>query len=136
MTIEPGETKKVELRVNNAYPYSALQGDIYLPDGLKIVGMNMDANLMSSNPAATYVERVDGSVRFISYSPDNSNFSSFNDVVLRITFEATTDLHTGDALVEMKNIRVATHDSSEYLASDVSTRLPIVQISIIDVEGE
>ena len=129
-----GETKVIDVVLDNATSYSALQGDIFLPEGMELVGVNMDVDLFGSNHVTAYATRANGSTRVVCYSANNSNFVNFDNVVLQLTVKATDELNTTDAMVEVKNLRVTTAESEEHSVKDAYAYVTIVPTSIIDTQ--
>ena len=108
-TISPGETKTVEIMLDNDSSYTNLQADIFLPQGLTIeqtLGGDYLFSLTSrkgSDHAAASTTLSSGAVRLLITSPGLNTFSGNSGAL--VTFNITaSDSFTGSATIEMRNI--------------------------------
>ena len=107
-TISPGETKTVEIMLDNDSSYTNLQADIYLPQGLTIEQTDGDylfllTSRKGSDHAVASTTLSSGAVRLLITSPGLHIFSGNSGAL--VTFNITaSDTFTGSATIEMRNI--------------------------------
>lgn len=107
-TISPGETKTVEIMLDNDSSYTNLQADIYLPEGLTIEQTDGDylfllTSRKGSDHAVASTTLSSGAVRLLITSPGLHIFLGNSGAL--VTFNITaSDTFTGSATIEMRNI--------------------------------
>lgn len=106
------------------YPYSAVQFDVYLPEGVTAIG-NM---VVGCGNAATYKEQADGAVRVVIYSPSNTAIAN---KAASIAIDAA-GLAQGSHPVEVKNIILAAPGRAKAIAWDSTGYITIAGTTGID----
>lgn len=112
--ISPGETKVVEIMLDNDTAFTALQADIYLPDGLTIEQENGDylfslTSRQGSDHTIASATLSSGAIRIYITSQDLNTFSGNSGAL--ITFNITADnSFTGSKIIEIKNIMATDED--------------------------
>lgn len=113
-TISPGETKVVEIMLDNDSAYTNLQADIYLPEGLSIEQEDGEylfslTSRKGSDHSTSSTMLSSGAIRFIVTSPMLNTFGGNSGAL--ITFGITADSSfTGSKTIEMKNIMATDQD--------------------------
>ena len=110
-SIAEGETRQIAIMLNNNAAFSAFQADIYLPEGLEIVGAELSER--KADHTLAYAMRNNGSVRLLSYSMGLNSYSGSEGELVYLTVKAT-DNFVGDFQIEIDNIKFATVDFAEY----------------------
>ena len=96
-TIQKGETKRIELMLQNDTVYSAFQTDLYLPAGLTIV-LDGDEYIIDltdradRNHTVSSFEQEDGAIRIFVTSQSLQTFSGNTGAVAEIEVKATSDV--------------------------------------------
>lgn len=112
--ISPGETKVVEIMLDNDTAFTALQADIYLPDELTIEQENGDylfslTSRQGSDHTIASATLSSGAIRIYITSQDLNTFNGNSGAL--ITFNITADnSFTGSKIIEMKNIMATDQD--------------------------
>lgn len=106
--INPGETKQVEIQLDNDTAYTALQADIYLPEGLTIEQEDGEyvfelTSRKARNHTVTSVMLPNGALRFMITSQTLKEFSGNSGAVLTFNLSAD-DSFNGYKIIELRNI--------------------------------
>ena len=113
-TINPGETKQVEINLDNDSIYTALQADIYLPEGLTIEQEDGDylfdlTDRKGRDHTIASTMLSSGAIRILIASQTLKTFSGNSGAL--VTFNIIADnSFSGSKTIEMKNI-IATDDA-------------------------
>lgn len=88
--IKAGETRFIDIELNNDNAFSALQMDINLPDGLVLKGATLTGradghNLMTGRT-------VNGKATIAAFSTESNNFAGNNGVVIRLEVMAASNV--------------------------------------------
>lgn len=122
--------------LHNADNASAIQFDVYLPDGL---GMDNEGNgdygvCMSergNDHTVSAARRSDGSVRVVVYS--NNDFTDNDGVLLFLPI--TTRENEGEFEVKVKNIHITGPKSFDFIAPDYTTLVTVSDYPLGDSNG-
>lgn len=150
-TLEPtyrvdGNTT-VNINLANGYPYSALQADVIVPDGMVVRKVSLGEK--ASNHDLIYNVDEENILKIVIYSILNTPFSDFDSNLFNI--ELTTNDNSGDLFVE--NIIASDDLGNRYslsfsgdcyvgttAVSEIKTQSPIVKtlngyINILNADG-
>ncbi len=112
VAIQPGEERTVDIRLDNAEGYSALQCDITLPQGLSLVGVKCGKDqLLKSDGMDDMTSRV------VLYSMDRQRFDG--DCVITITVHADAALST-EGEIQLTHVVLADEDNVGWHAANYS----------------
>ncbi len=125
-TINPGETKLVEINLDNDSLYTALQADIYLPEGLTIEQEDGDylfelTDRKGRDHTISSTMLSSGAIRILIASQTLKTFKNNSGAL--VTFNIIADnSFSGSKTIEMKNI-IATDDArvKHYMPNQVTT---------------
>lgn len=121
LAIAPGETRTIDIRLNNEQRYAAMQADVVLPAGLRFV----DGTLKQTSRLGQHSvisQETDGTLRVIAYSLQNGLIAEGNDVIATVEVTADRALAT-DAQINVCNVVFATEKSRTYFADDSRARV-------------
>ncbi len=139
-SIEPGETKTIEVKLASNLDYTAFQCDFYLPEGIRLVeGANGAFASVSSGIENTHAIasalQYDGSLRIIAYSLLNAHLNENGETVFNITVQADENLGT-ELTSSFRNVLLATAEAKEFSAPTTTTAISAVPTSIEGVTTE
>lgn len=125
-SINPGETKQVEINLNNDSVYTALQADIYLPEGLTIEQEDGDylfelTDRKGRDHTISSTLLSSGAIRILIASQTLKTFSGNNGAL--VTFKIIADnSFSGSKAIQMKNI-IATDNArvKHYMPNQATT---------------
>jgi hypothetical protein len=117
ISIKPGETRQVEITLDNASGYSALQCDVLLPQGLSIVGTSVAGKHKNES------QNMDGATtRIVAYSMEGRQFDGDDKAVFTITVSADASLAAESDIV-VSNIVLADADNNGWHAAPCAVRV-------------
>ncbi|MBR5726677.1 MAG: leucine-rich repeat protein [Muribaculaceae bacterium] len=120
LTIAPGETRSLDIALNNQeHDYTAMQCEIVLPQGLRLVGAN---GLNRGEEHSFYTirhEQEQNIYSLIGVSMDMATFNGNEGEVMTLTFAADEDFDASDASISLVNVTLVTKRSEMYLSSDI-----------------
>lgn len=113
-SISPGETKLVEVMLDNDSAYTALQADIYLPDGLTIEQDDGDyifslTDRKGSDHTLASATLSSGAIRLYITSQSLNTFGGNSGALFTFNITASDTLG-GSKVIEMKNIMATDED--------------------------
>ena len=125
-TINPGETKLIEINLDNDSVYTALQADIYLPEGLTIEQEDGDylfelTDRKGRDHTIASTMLSSGAIRILIASQTLKTFKNNSGAL--VTFNIIADNNfSGSKTIEMKNI-IATDDArvKHYMPNQATT---------------
>lgn len=122
--IEPGETKTVEIQLDNVTTLSAIQADLFLPEGLSIDQEDGDyifdlTDRKARNHTVSAALVSNGAIRILIASQTSKTFSGNSGAL--VTFQLTAaSSFTGPADIEMSNIIASEADMTQHNLPDVT----------------
>ena len=116
-SINPGETRTIDIDLNNEQGYAAMQCDLHLPAGLTIVEGSLQATRRSA--PFTFMSRVQpgGALRIVGFNMGNVAFSGNEGAVLHLTVKADAEL-LNSATIEVDNVVLATSTGQAFYPGD------------------
>lgn len=139
-SIAPGETVEVEIMLDNATVYTALQADIYLPEGLTIE-QDGDEYLFdltdrkARNHTVSSTLLSDGGIRILVASQTSKEISGTSGALVTFNLTAAETL-TGSVTIEMKNIIASEPDQTVHNLADerctVTVSDPVPQPKLVE----
>ena len=97
-----GETRSVEILLDNVTEYTAFQCDVYMPEGLSTSNFALTSRKSSSHTLSVSTQ-PDGSQRLLSYSLRLKPYSGNNGALVTMDVTASEDF-TGSAVIALRNI--------------------------------
>ena len=121
-TINPGETKQIALILQNDTVYSAIQADLYLPEGLAIEQEDGDyifdlTDRKARNHTVSGNLLADGGIRVLIGSQTSKTISG-NDGPLVVFNVTADDSFSGTNHIEIKNIIAAEANTTLHYCED------------------
>ena len=117
-SIEAGETKLVEIQLDNTVAYTALQADIYLPEGLSIEQEDGEylfdlTDRKARNHTISSSDLASGAIRILIASQTLKTFSGNSGAL--VTFNIIADAsYSGAKVIELKNVVATEPDQTEH----------------------
>ena len=121
-TINPGETRTVEILLDNETAYTAFQFDLYLPTGLTVEQEDGDY-IFDLTPRKARDHNIasqpqsSGAIRVISYSPHINAYSGNSGALVTFSLTASADF-AGPATIRLRNVLFTTVPGTEVAFAD------------------
>lgn len=135
ISLEPGETKEIQMLMSNANEVKAIQGNVKLPDGLSFVAKsngrldvkNIDDR--SEDFTLSCAVQDDGSMTFAHYSADGFAYEGNEGGIFTFKIQAAEDAKAGTYTVDLTEV-VLSIDGVGY---DIPNRMS--SLTVKDIEG-
>ncbi len=124
-TIKAGQTKTVNLMLQNDTVYSAFQTDLYLPAGLELVTedgeyiIDPTSRMTSSHTISTF-KQTDGAIRIFVTSQNLRTFTGSSGAIATIQFKAASTF-TGRRSVRLQGSVTVEEDGTKHTLDDCLT---------------
>ena len=138
-SIEPGQSKTIEVLLNNDTTYCALQTDIVLPEGLTI---DMDGSEyivdLTSRKGRDHIVSTnrlsDGAIRIFVTSQNTNSFSGNSGAILTIDITAAESFEKGN--IVLQNSVVVEEEGIPHLLAKATARVNGGEGFVGDVNGD
>lgn len=115
-SIAAGETRTVEILLDNEEEYTAFQADLYLPEGLTATNIALTGR-KSANHTLSVSHWADGGRRLLSYSIRVMPYSGNSGALVTMDLTASEDW-SGPATISLRNIVFTTTTGAELPFAD------------------
>ena len=109
--LRPGEVRTLNVTLDNAERYSALQCDIVLPSGLTLVDVNCSNGRVSKTGVMN-----DSTTRAMFYSMNRHQFTSNGSPVITLTVRADATLLSDSQITLTNSVLADNHNKAWYIA--------------------
>lgn len=144
LEIAPGETKTLEVCLDNESKYCSFQFDLILPDGLSVVSTTDEDGEVSYN-AQVVTSRCTNHVladnllngnrfRVVVFSLTNKNITGKTGPVVTISLKADNNLALGEQTLRLENMTLATADEKEYYPANTESKVNVVSTGIENIK--
>ena len=109
--IASGESATIAVRLDNTREYVAMQGDIALPDGLKIANITSGARTEQCHKVS--FRRMDnGNVRFVIFDVNNNAFDNSDEAIINLSVKAEKSVAGDMSIVNILGSDASAHEYS------------------------
>lgn len=143
ISIAPGETKQLQVSLDNEGNYCSFQFDLILPEGISVVSSTdedgettYDAHLVTSrctNHMLASRLLKGNKFRVVVFSLMNKNVSGTTGPVVNINLKAEDDMTEGEKTLKLENITLATKDEKEYYPTPSESKINVTATGINNV---
>lgn len=109
--ISPGETKEIEVCMENDVSYVAFQFDLHLPQGLTLESYSVGDRVPEST-TVSMSEMDDGSYRFIAAAMQAESISGYGGSIVNLTLKASENFSEDESKGYLRNVKLAKADAS------------------------
>ena len=139
-TINPGKTSTLNIALSNPdAQYTAIQADLYLPDGIDLVKENDDYKYSLSRVAESHslsIGKKTGFYRLILSSSKSEVLSGTSGKVISLTVKADASLTEGAKEGSLKSIKLAKVDGSGLVIEQAAYSVTVTQLNVTAPEGK
>lgn len=133
-SINAGEEKSIEVALDNAFAFSALQMTVKLPRGIELKNARLTDRASDEHSLLTHTNE-NGSVNMLAFAASTENFTGNNGAVLTLTFKANEEMASVD-YVELSGILLAECDGNTRSIDNVKASVSTHVTSISDLNAE
>ena len=139
-TINPGGTATLNLLLSNPdAEYTAIQADLYLPDGIDLVTESDDYKYSLSRAAESHslsIGKKTGFYRLILSSSKSEVLSGTSGKVISLTVKADANLSEGAKDGSLKDIKLAKVDGTGLVIEQAAYSVTVTQLNVTAPEGK
>ena len=141
-SITAGETKEIAIQMKNNVDFTALEFELYLPQGLTLSQYGNQAFVLSDRKAKSHtissILLQPNVAKVLSYSTESMNFNNNEGAIVYFNIYAD-ETFKGVEQIEIKNIVMATNGSENKTGNSVgyipSNTIAIVKASLSGIES-
>lgn len=136
-----GSTVDLYVRLTNEAAISALQADIFLPDGVTIATEDGDylvdlTTRKGRDHTASVNQLANGALRLLIGSPTSKPFSGNEGDLFIIHLVVDENAQGGDYNIELRNVVLSATDATVYYAPDLNVKLTVIDYIKGDANGD
>lgn len=139
-TIVSGKTVMAEIVLNNSdAQYTAIQADLYLPDGLELVTEGDDYKYELSRMSDSHslsIGKHSGFYRLVLSSSKTELLTGNSGKVISLKIKADTGLAKGKQNGSLKNAKIAKADGSGWIYDGVPFQISVVESILGDANSD
>lgn len=130
--VVPGKAGMAEIVLNNPdAQYTAIQADLYLPDGLELVTEGDDYKYELSRVTDSHslsIGKHSGYYRLVLSSSKTELLTGNSGTVISLSIKADAGLAKGTLDGSLKNVKIAKADGSGWIYDEVSFQILVVDV--------
>ncbi len=138
-----GAEFRLPIEMNNVNEISAVQFDLYLPEGMllskdELGDYQIELGDRTTSRSHSVSSRVmsDGALRVVISSTQNATFTGNNGTLLSLVLFPQTIMEAGDYDVELKNIVLTDPQATRYAAADMKSVITVSAYTLGDVNND
>ena len=143
LTCQRGGTLVMPVELNNEDQISAVQADIYLPDGFSFITdedddyvLALNDNRKSNNHTISAQLQPNGALRILIASQTSKALKGNEGELFTVSIAVAGDLEGGDYNVVLRNITMSTPSATRFVAPDVNADVHVLAVAPGDVNGD
>lgn len=105
--ISPGETKSLNIELENEADYAGFQFDLYLPEGIVVTEYSIDNARVPESASLTMARQEDGGYRFIAAAVDQQSIKGNSGSIISIKVTANKNMEDGRRIGYFRNVKLA-----------------------------
>ena len=133
LKISAGETKEVNISLENEAEYVAFQFDLYLPEGITLEVFSADRSRIPETSTLDMYQQSDGSYRFILAAVGGKPMSGNNGSIVTLTVKASESLAFGENTGCFRKIKLSKADATGPTYSEMSFPITVIEPSVVTV---
>ena len=107
-----GETKDLNIELDNEVTYAAFQFDLYLPEGISLMEYSAGKTRMPEETTLEMNQQEDGSYRFISVAMGQEEIKGTSGSIITIKVKAGENLESGNLTGYFRKVKLSMLDGS------------------------
>lgn len=138
-----GAEFRLPIEMNNVNEISAVQFDLYLPEGMLLstdeygdYQIELGDRTTARRHSVSSRVMSDGALRVVVSSTQNATFTGNNGTLLSLVLFPQTTMEAGDYDVELKNIVLTDPQATRYAAADMKSVITVSAYTMGDVNND
>lgn len=121
--ISAGETKEIEVSMENEDSYVAFQFDLYLPTGITLESYIVNRDRVPESTTVSMSQLNDGGYRFIAAAMQSEPISGTVGCIVKLTVKAADNLSEDELTGYLRNIKLAKEDATGISITEKSFKI-------------
>ena len=134
-SISPGETKVVEIKLDNVDEYAAFQFDLYLPEGISLVSHNPDLGRLPETTILSASQLENGAYRFLGVAMNAEPLKGNSGAIISLTVQASETLPGGEGTGFFRNVRLSKSDGTGKKYDEIPFNVTVILPSIVTAKS-
>ena len=130
-SISAGETKEIDVLLDNDVQYVAFQYDLYLPTGITLVGYEVNENRVPKSTTVSMAEQEDGSYRFLAAAMSMEPISGSSGSIVTLKLKTDASIAFGNKTGYLRNVKLSKEDGTGVTISEVPFAVKVLDPSVI-----
>lgn len=131
--ISAGETKMVNIALNNDVSYVAFQFDLYLPEGITVESFRTNRTRVPERTTLDMSKQSDGSYRFLSAAMGGEPMLGNSGNIVTLTVKAVNGLSFGEKTGYFRNVKLSKADATGPTYAEMSFPITVIEPSVVTV---
>ena len=133
--ISAGETKDVNITLQNDEAYVAFQFDLYLPEGITISNCIDNPDRVPQSTQISVSQQEDGSYRFLAAAMQAEPLVGNSGVILTLTVTASETLSHGELTGYFRKVKLSRSNATGPTYSEMSFPITVIEPSVVTVKN-
>lgn len=118
-SITAEETKEVSVQLDNTISYVAFQFDLYLPDGITLMGYEVNGNRVPESTEVSMAKMADGSIRFIAAAMSMEEITGSSGGIVTLKLKVSSEIATGNKTGSLKKVKLSKSDATGFTTAEI-----------------
>ena len=130
-----GESKDLNVELDNDVTYAAFQFDLYLPEGISVIEYSADRTRVPEGTTLEMNQQEDGSYRFIAAAMGQEEIKGTSGSIISFKVKAVENLESGNLIGYFRKVKLSMLDGSGATYEEMS--FPITIMTLLgDANGD
>ncbi len=134
-SISAGETKSINITLDNDATYVSFQFDLYLPEGITVEAYSADRSRLPESTTLSMAQQVDGAYRFISAAMNGEAIKGTSGSIVSLTIKGSADLSHGIKTGYFRDVELSKSDATGPTYAEMSFPITVVEPSIVTAKS-
>ena len=134
-SISPGETKVVEIQLDNVDEYAAFQFDLYLPEGISFVSHAPNLGRLPETTTLSASQLENGAYRFLGVAMNAESLIGNSGAIISLTVKASEALMGGEGTGFFRNVRLSRSDGTGKKYDEMPFGVTVIPPSIVTAKS-
>ena len=118
-SISAGETKDVDVLLDNEISYVAFQFDLYLPEGITLAGFEVNRDRVPESTDVSMAKQEDGSYRFLAAAMSMEKIVGSNGSLVTLKLSAKNNISIGNKAGCLRSVKLSKADATGVTIAEI-----------------
>lgn len=130
-SISAGETKDVNVLLDNEISYVAFQFDLYLPEGITLAGFEVNRDRVPESTDVSMAKQEDGSFRFLAAAMSMEKIVGSNGNIVTLKLSAKNNISIGNKTGCLRSVKLSKADAIGVTIAEVPFAIKVLEPSTV-----